>query len=226
MKASRIIIIAFCIFIVGGMLFLYMDARQHNKKTEKSITKKEYVLPPFSVVVAAEGSDLHLDYSNSYKIAVEYNNEKKTPVKLYTISHDTLYVYKGLRLFASCKNIKSIIGHHVFWMGVSDFASDSLTIKMTGGRIYCFNNTPENKKQISKDINVGVFATDSAYVEINNLNTNRLNLQLNNANVNFNSRTNRIQAKLVNQANLSIHSKQLLAIKIEKDTLSKVSLWD
>jgi len=226
MKASRIIIIAFCIFIVGGMLFLYMDARQHNKKTEKSITKKEYVLPPFSVVVAAEGSDLHLDYSNSYKIAVEYNNEKKTPVKLYTISHDTLYVYKGLRLFASCKNIKSIIGHHVFWMGVSDFAPDSLTIKMTGGRIYCFNNTQENKKQISKDINVGVFATDSAYVEINNLNTNRLNLQLNNANVNFNSRTNRIQAKLVNQANLSIHSKQLLAIKIEKDTLSKVSLWD
>ena len=226
MKASRIIIIAFCIFIVGGMLFLYMDARQHNKKTEKSITKKEYVLPPFSVVVAAEGSDLHLDYSNSYKIAVEYNKEKKTPVKLYTISHDTLYVYKGLRLFASCKNIKSIIGHHVFWMGVSGFAPDSLTIKMTGGRIYCFNNTPENKKQISKDINVGVFATDSAYVEINNLNTNRLNLQLNNANVNFNSRTNRIQAKLVNQANLSIHSKQLLAIKIEKDTLSKVSLWD
>ena len=129
MKASRIIIIAFCIFIVGGMLILYIDAWQHKKKSSNSITKKEYVLPSFNVVVAEQGADLHLYYSDSSKIAVEYIKEKKTPAKLYTVSHDTLYVYKGLRLFASCKNIRSIIGHNVFWMGVSNFEPDSLTIK-------------------------------------------------------------------------------------------------
>ena len=226
MKASRIIIIAFCIFIVGGMLMLYIDAKQHKKKTNNLTTKKEYVLPSFNVVVADEGSDLHLDYSDSNKITVEYIKEKKTPAKLYSVRHDTLYVYKGLRLFAGCKNIRSIIGHNVFWLGISNFEPDSLTIKMTGGKIYCFNNFTKAKKQISKNINVGVFASDSAYIELNNLNINRLTVQLNNANVNFNSRLNRLQAKLVNHANLSLNAKQLLDIKIEKDTLSKLSFWE
>ena len=225
MKASRIIIIAFCIFIVGGMLILYIDAKQHKKKTDNSITKKEYVLPSFNVVVAEQGTDLHLDYSDSNKIAVEYIKEKKTPAKLYTVSHDTLYVYKGLRLFASCKNIRSIIGHNVFWMGVSNFEPDSLTIKMTGGKIICSNNFSKAKKQISKNINVGVFASDSAFIELNNLNTNRLTVRLNNAEVDFNSRLNRLQAKLVNHAGLRMNAKQLLDIKIEKDTSSKLDFF-
>ena len=57
MKASRIIIISFCIFIVGGMLIMYIDARQHKKQTDNSISKKEYVLPSFNVVVAEQGID-------------------------------------------------------------------------------------------------------------------------------------------------------------------------
>jgi len=226
MKASRIIIIAFCIFIVGGMLFLYIDASQHKTKKNNFITLKEYVLPSFNVVVAEQGADLHMDYSENYKIAVEYNKEKKTPAKLYTISNDTLHVYKGLRLFVSCKNIKSIIGHNVFWIGASNFDPDSLTIKMTGGKIICFNDFTKTNKHIKKNINLGVFATDSAYIEINNLNTNRLALHLNNANVNFNSNLNSLHAKLLNHANLSLHAKKLLAIKIEKDTLSKINLMD
>ena len=226
MKASRIIIIAFCIFIVGGMLTLYIDAWQHKKKTDNSITRKEYVLPSFNVVVAEQGADLHLDYSNSNKIMVEYIKEKKTPAKLYTVSHDTLYVYKGLRLFAGCKNIRSIIGHKAFWMEISNFEPDSLTIKMTSGRIYCFNDVTRIKKQYKKDINVGIFATDSAYIELNNLNINRLTVRLNNAEVDFNSGLNRLQAKLVNHADLRLNAKQLLDVKIEKDTLSKISFWD
>jgi hypothetical protein len=226
MKASRIIIIAFCIFIVGGMLILYIDAWQHKKKTDNSITKKEYVLPSFNVVEAEQGADLHLGYSDSNKITVEYIKEKKIPAKLYTVSHDTLHVYKGLRLFAGCKNIRSIIGHKAFWMEISNFEPDSLTIKITGGRIIYSNNFSKAKKRISKNINVGVFATDSAYIELNNLNINRLNVRLNNAEVNSNSRLNRLQAKLVNHADLRLNAKQLLDSKIEKDTLSKISFWD
>ena len=226
MKASRIIIIAFCIFIVGGMFLMYMDALQHKTKTKNFITLKEYVLPSFSVVVAEQGSDLHLDYSNSYKIAVEYDKEKKSPAKLYTINHDTLYVYKGLRMFASCKNIKSIIGNNVSWMGVSNFEPDSLTIKMNGGRIYCSNDFSKDKKHIKKEINVGVFANDSAYIEINDMNTNRLTVRLNNADVSFNSSINCLLANLENHANLNLHTKQILAVKIDKDTLSKLNLRD
>jgi len=226
MKASRIIIIAFCIFIVGGMLIMYIDAKQHKKKTDNSITKKEYVIPSFNVVVAEVGADLHLDYSNSNKITVEYIKEKKTPAKLYTVSHDTLYVYKGLRLFAGCKNIRSIIGHNVFWMGISNFESDSLTIKMKGGRIICSNDYSKAKNLNFKNINLGVFASDSAYIEINNLNINRLTVRLNNAEVGFNSSLYRLQAKLLNHADLKLNAKQLLDIKVEKDTLSKLSFWD
>jgi hypothetical protein len=223
MKASRIIILAFCVFVVGGMLILYIDAKQHKKKTDNSITKKEYALPPFSVVIAEQGSDLHLDLSDKYKISVEYLKDKKVPAKLYTISHDTLHVYKGLRLFAGCKNIKSIIGYHPYWLGVSNFEPDSLTIKMTGGSIYFSNDFTTVKKHIAKHINVGVFATDSAYVEINSLNTNRLTLKLNNANANFNSSVSRVHAKLENHASLNLSSKQLLDIKVEKDTLSQLN---
>ena len=97
---------------------------------------------------------------------------------------------------------------------------------MTGGRIICSNNFSKTKKQIPKNINLGIFATDSANIELNNMNINRMNVRLNNAEVRFNSRLNRLQAKLVNHAYLRLNAKQLLDIKIEKDTLSKLSYWD
>ena len=58
MKTSNIIITAFAILIVGGMLFLFADSIKHKDEEKNKISYKEYPLPSFKVIVAEEASDI------------------------------------------------------------------------------------------------------------------------------------------------------------------------
>lgn len=223
MKTSNKIIIAFASFIVAGMLILFADAKQHQKKQKAAITFKEYALPAFSVVVAEKGSDIHFDKSDSTFIKVEYLKEKTTPKKLYEVKNDTLYVYGGLRTFVKCPNFKSLIGNKPFWVGLKNFLPDTLTIRIYGGRLnfntYDFTKT----KAIQKPINLSVLATDSAYLNIKNLQLQNLTIALNNANIDISCPTKNARIKLENKANVDCYD-NFENLTIQKDTSSSIRM--
>jgi hypothetical protein len=147
MKKSNIILLAFGLFLVGGMLTLYIDSVQHHNQTNQgtSMTKK-VDLPAFSVIVAEKGSDLHIQQSDSNLLAIEYFKDNKIPSKLYTLSGDTLHVYAGLRLFVKCRNLHSVIGNSHKWVGINRFDAEVLHVKMHGGELN-INNEVNFAKQ-------------------------------------------------------------------------------
>jgi len=223
MKTSNIIITAFAILIVSSMLFLFIDAKDHKKKMENNFTYKEYPLHSFKVVVAEKGSDLHIDRSESTIIKIEFAKDKKKPSKLYKVSNDTLYVYGGLKMFVTCKNVTAIIGNKPFWVGVNNFAPDSLTIRMNGGQL-AFNVYVEKTYKINqKLINLGIIANDSASIEIKNAILNNLTVRSDNAVVTNFCNIKRLNAKLINKAGfISLDSIESSIIK--KDISSQVQI--
>jgi len=223
MKTSNIIIIAFAILIVSGMLFLFADSKKYKEEEKNKISFKEFSLSQFDVIVAEKGSDVHIDRSDSTKIKIEYVRGKKTPSKLYEVINDTLHVYGGLRTFVKCKQITQIISKKTFWVGVGNFAPDSLIIKMNGGQL-CFNN--ESKKTYrfnAKAFNVRIAANDSASVNISNARLGNLSVTLNNAKVINNCDVTNVNAKLSNKAAF-ISLDNIGKLIVEKDIACQVRI--
>jgi hypothetical protein len=238
MKTSNIIKIAFATFVVGGILTLFVDGKQNRRTNENDFLKnkrivysekdanfsyKEFPLQAFSVVVAENGSDLHVDQSDSQTIKVQYDVKKSTPAKLYEIKNDTLHIYKGLRLFVKCKNLNVIIGNKPFWVGVNNFTPDSLSIKMSGGSLF-FNSYGYDKTKASKKlINIGVVANDSAYVQINNIQLKNITVKLNNAEMNMYCSAKSSNVKLENHAKYFSFD-NFEKFTIENDTTCKLNI--
>lgn len=221
MKTSNIIIVAFATFVLGGMLIKYVDAKQHKTiKAEDNFTEKEYPLPAFSVVVAEVGSDLHLDQSDSRLIKVQYDKRKKTPTKLYVVKNDTLHIYKGLRMFVKCKNLTSFIGNKPFWVGVDNFNSDSMTIKMNGGEVFL---TYDKHKGSKKFANMSIIANDSAKVHINDIPLRNLSVKSNNAKVTIYCSAKFANVTLTNSATVS-GLININNITVQKDSTCRLTL--
>jgi len=229
MKKSNIILIAFGLFLVGGMLALYVDSIYHIDEKNQEITKnKEVLLPPFSVIVAEKGSDLHIEQSDTNKITIEYFPDIKIPSNLYAVSGDTLYTYSGLRLFVKCRELNAIIGKKHKWIGINDLLTDYLTIRMSGGEMY-FNNEMLNAKDSKgkkspKFVNINIVARDSAYINIYNAYINNLDLQADSASIRTECRINNLNVKLIHKSKLEMLSNAGL-FKIEKDSTSQYSAW-
>ncbi len=219
MKTSNIIIIAFAIFILAGMLILFVDSKQHKKKSAENISLKEFALPAFSVVVAEKGSDLHLNYSDSTFIEVEYLKDKPVPEKIYKISNDTLYVYGGLRTFVKCKEVKTFVGNNAKWTGITSSLFDSLTVKISGGWLQISNNSTKETEKQDTFKHLSIYA-NTGYVNIQNLNLENLSLVLDSALVDINSYAKFAQIKLSNNAKVNCFNK-LGTLTVEKDSTSE-----
>jgi len=220
MKTSNIIIIAFATFIIGGMLYLSVDAKNHKKCNIKieTVYTKEFPLSEFSVIVAEKGSDLHIDPSDITKMTVEYIKGKKAPSKMYEVVNDTLHVYGGLRTFVQCNKIATIIGNKPFWVGVNNFTPDSLSVKVHGGSIYVDNSGTKEKS-----LNIGIIATDSAYVEISNAKLHNLSVISDNAQVRNNCNVNSANVRLLHKAKFSSIDR-ISTLLVKKDTSCRVEI--
>lgn len=135
MKISRIIIIAFTVFVVGSLLVLYVDSKNHKNESRNDTVLRSSPLQDFSVLVAEDSSDIHLNQAATNTIAVEFLKDKVVKKQMYKLTNDTLYVYGGLRTFVDCKKVKSIIVHKTFWLGINSFQLDSLNLDVTGGQV-------------------------------------------------------------------------------------------
>lgn len=222
MKTSNKIIVAFATFILGGMLLLFVDAKQNKIKMANDLTFKEYSLPAFSVVVAENGSELHVDQSESRIIKVQYNKNKHTPIKLYEVTNDTLHIYSGLCLFVKCPKISAIIGNKPLWVGVNNFSPDSITIKMNGGKLF-WNDYDYKPKKIEGIVNIGLITNDSAYVQIRNIKLLNISVKSNNSEVNILSSPKYSTFKLENHSKIFCYD-SFDKLTVKKDTTSKLSI--
>lgn len=223
MKTSNIIISAFAILIVGGMLFLFADSKKHKDEEKNKISYKEYPLPAFKVIVAEYHSDIHVDRSDSTLMSIEYVKGVKTPAKLYEVINDTLHVYSGLRAFIKCKQISQIIGKKHWWINVSHFEPDSLTVNVTGGRFIYDSDKEKRSTKNEKIVNISITANDSARVDLYNSKLRNLTIKSNNAFVNNYCDTKRLSVTLTHNARLYSKDENGV-ISIEKDTTSRVSI--
>lgn len=221
MKTSNIIIIAFAVFILGSTIFLFADSKNHKNETRSDAVLKSSPLQDFSVVVAEESSDIHLNQATTNSIAVEFLKDKVQNKQMYKLVNDTLYVYGGLRTFVTCKNVKSIILNKAFWVGLNGFKQDSLNLNAKGGRIVFESNDVK--------MNIGSMqlnASDSASVEMYyNLRVGDLRVDAtDNVNLSFLGVYKSADVKIKNMTQLTFNSAPL-KLKMDRDESSKVNIY-
>lgn len=221
MKTSNIIIIAFAVFILGSTIFLFADSKNHKNETRSDAVLKSSPLQDFSVVVAEDSSDIHLNQATTNSIAVEFLKDKVLKKQMYKLVNDTLYVYGGLRTFVTCKNVKSIILNKAFWVGVNGFQQDSLNINVNGGRIVFESN--DVKMNIgSMQLNV----SDTASVEMYyNLRVGDLRVDAtDNVNLIFLGVYKSADVKIKNMTQLTFNNAPL-KLKLDRDESCKVNIY-
>jgi len=224
MKTSNIIIIAFVIFIIGGMLFLFVDSKKHKEDAKNNILFKKFALPAFSVVVAEKGSNFRIERSNSMSIKVEYSKNTILPKNLYTVINDTLHIYCGLWISVKCKQITAIIGNNPAWVSVSNFTPDSLTIKMNGGKLnYNVYRSNKETKFNQKLFNLDIIANDSARIVIDNARFLRLSIKSDNAKIINNCCVKYANATLSNKAEF-LSLDKITNLVVEKDSSCHVQI--
>jgi len=222
MKNSNIIIIAFAVFILGSTIFLFVDSKNHKNETRTDAVLKSSPLQSFSVIVAEESSDIHLNQSGKNEITVEFLKDKVVKKQMYKLVNDTLYVYGGLRAFVTCKNVKSIIVNKAFWIGVSNFQLDSLNFNVKGGHVV-FTANEKNKMSIGlMHLNV----SDSANVEMyHNLRVGDLRVDAtDNVNLSFLGIYKSADVKIKNMTQLTFNSAPL-KLKLDRDESCKVNIY-
>jgi len=218
MKTSNIIITAFAILLVGSMFFLFADTVKHTKDEIAKISFKEYpISKSFKVIVAEKGSDVNIVRSGTTSMRIEYITGKKVPAKMYEVINDTLFVYGGLRTFVKCDNITTVIGKHQWWFGVYEFAPELIKLRMTGG-----TGTYSNEGIEAKPFDIDLTVTDSASIEIKNVNLRNLNLTVDRATVNLDCHIKNIAGNIKGHSTLhGIQSAQ--NITLQRDTTSSFS---
>ena len=215
MKTSNIIITAFAILLVGSMFFLFADTVKHTKNEIAKISFKEYPLPTnFKVIVAEKGSDVNIVRSDTTSMRIEYITGKKVPAKLYEVINDTLHVYSGLRTFVKCDNITTVIGKHQWWFGVYKFSPELIKLRLTGGTA-TYSNLGIEEKPFDIDLAV----SDSASIEVRNVNLKNLNVTVDRATVNLDCHIKNIVGNIKGHSTLhGIQSAQ--NITLQRDSTS------
>ena len=221
MKISNIIITAYVVLVIGSLLVLFVDSKYHKNNEPANTEMKTYPLGNFSVVVAEQGSDVHLDQADSLKIEVEYIKNQPAPNQLYKLSNDTLYVFGGLRTFVKCKHVKSIISHKTHWLGVSNFSADSLQLDINGGHVY-FGGEGDKNIEIKKLI---VNASDTADIETYNLTSEKLVLKASNkCYLRFYGNYKSADVDIKEQTELQI-TKNIMSLNLVKDDKSNINVY-
>ena len=170
MKKSNIILIAFAGFIVGSTLLLFIDGKKHkNDKPDKGFKEITYQqAPAFSVIVTEKDADVHIDFSETAQIGVEFPGKKKD-FSLFRTQGDTLFVKGGLRTFVKCPKLTTLICRHSFWVGVSVYNADTLRANAAGGQLHFYTaDNIDEVKGIGKIVKPTLIlrATDKANVNL------------------------------------------------------------
>lgn len=146
MKTSNYIAISFLIFLFGGILLLFVGAKNYEANEIASTLTHVKKTASFSVVVAEPGAYLVLKNGREFSISQKYKKDTASNFAPFEVRNDTLFIsginLKKLKLgeFIApevyCKNVKSIIGKENSNIQLESYYVDSLNISMKKSRMY------------------------------------------------------------------------------------------
>lgn len=218
MKTSNIIIIAFVVFMLGSTITLFVDAKNHKSAEKRNNINHSYPLPDFSVVVASDSADMHIEQANRCEVMVELIKDKQVPAHLYEVRNDTLFIKGGLRTFVKCEKIHSLIIDRAFWVGGHDLSRDSLSVNMRGGHLELYNFN------VKSPVALRMYLTDSATLEVSQMNLRCFDLTADYSKINLNGKLHLVKATLSHKARLELnHAPEQIVMM--RDTTSYINIY-
>jgi len=235
MKTSNYIIIAFFIFLFGGVFVLFLTSKYHKEELPQW-KADEKPLDNFSVIVAESGAKFQVFFGETPKMEIRYKlPDTLSYPKLY-VRNDTLFMFpwegkiqskkfdKGIviqydNVNVYAKQIKSIIGKENSRVKLYKFSPDTLNIEANGSKIYCNFQKSANPKGL-----LNIKATGMAYVQVNDFNGKKLNPNLTQSELKLhNSTVQTLTGSMVKSSAFRSH-RAIHTVNLETDSTSTYHL--
>ena len=235
MKTSNYIIIAFFIFLFGGVFVLFLTAKYHAPEKPQWKTG-EKPLNDFSVVVAEPGAIFQVKIGKTTKIQINYKLPDTLSYPKSYVRNDTLFmfpldgkiqnkkfdkgpVFRHNNIIVHAKQIRSIIGKENSRVELYELSPDTLNIDANESKIYCNFQKSEKPKGL-----LNIKAVGMSYVLVNDLSVNNLNLRLTQSELRLqNSTVQTLTGSMVRYSILRSY-RTIHTVNLETDTTSTYNL--
>ncbi|MDR2628061.1 MAG: hypothetical protein LBC40_08530 [Dysgonamonadaceae bacterium] len=209
MKTSNYIVIAFVVFIIGGILVLFITDKNHEEKC----LSDTYPLDGFSVIVAEPGARFQVRNEAKDFIELCAMGEKKVPVDLYRIDNDTLFLssnsiaWKTVTVF--CSGLSSINAKDSSRVLLKDFRSGNLHIEADRAHVSIeYSHLPD----------VSIIAGNESHIKIQNTKASSTDIHGNHSFVYlYSSAIDSLSVTLMNKTSFSAYDNRINTMLIRKD---------
>ncbi len=225
MKTSNYITIAYFIFLFGGVLTLFIAAKNNSESNfDQKYAFLEKPLDAFSVLIVEPGAELRLRYGEPSTMKLIYPIGDTITLPPFTVRNDTLFVssnpdnkmHGSVDLYCnSLKSIQEKSGAKV-WIE-KEFQADTLLVNLEGAEFSYFAERGSPKR-----VTLTLTANRSE-ISIGETNFDHLDIQLNESKMNvWNNSINNLTGSITNNSNLNIV--RFKKISLEVDETSKYQL--
>lgn len=232
MKTSNYILIAFFVFLFGGIFLLFLTSK-HHKAEVPQWKSSEKPLDDFSVVVAEPGARFQVKIGDTTKLQINYKLPDTLSYPKSYVRNDTLFMFpwegkiqskqldKGLiirynNMIVYARQLHSIIGKENSDIELYELTPDTLNINANRSRIICIYQKPERPKGLTN-----IIASGKSYIKIDNLSVQNVKLDLTQSHLIFiNSTIKKLTGPITNHSILAIQ-KLIPKINLDMDSTSK-----
>ena len=228
MKTSNFILIAFFIFLFGGVFVLFLAAKIHQGGSDRGLFAEEKKLEPFSVVVAEPGASFHLRDAEYPRMRCYYQKPDTCNFLKYGIRNDTLFVFAQSGIVKPrlpheiyVRNIKSIVAKENSYMNLQEFVADTLIVKLNNAALDAYFDKTKNHTS-----SLSILAISSK-IYLTGINADNLNIQLNETTLNaWNNSIVNISGSLTDHSSLSIDAMKKFSFEVDSTSTYHLNKYD
>jgi hypothetical protein len=228
MKTSNYIIIAFFVFLFGGVFVLFLSSKIHQGDSDSGVYSEEKKLEPFSVVVAEPGAEFHLRNAEYPRMRSFYQKPDTCGFLEYGIRNDTLFVFaisgnKQPRLPHEiyARNLKSIVAKENSYISLQEFQADTLIVNLNNAVLDAFFDQTKNH---ASSLSIQAI---SSKINLTRINVDNLNIQLNETTLNaWNNSIVGISGSLTDHSSLSVDAMNKINVEVDSTSTYHLNKYD
>jgi hypothetical protein len=236
MKTSNYILIAFFVFLFGGVLILFIASKAHKKEEPKWFEEKK-PLDSFSVVVAEPGSEFNVRFGENPQIEAVNILPDSIRFPKSIVRHDTLFIFPPIAKLKSKKlkngavlkypnlitiysgEIRSIVCKKNALIELREIMCDTFNISSEGGKIYAY--FPKSGNSLSL---LNLHLEGKSYLQLNDFKMKTLKVQMNQSELRIqNSNIDTLSGSMVNNS-IFRSFRNIQSIHLETDSTSIYTL--
>jgi hypothetical protein len=226
MKTSNYIIIAYLTCLFGGIFVLFLAAKVDSTHFENpSLETLEQPLGSFSMVVAESGAKIKLKQGTTSKIMTAFPKGKASKLPPFIVRNDTLFVGADPNndqqptAQITYRQINGIFGEEQSRIDLDQFATDTFSITIRAGKLFCFSNYPKPVKS-----NLNIKASKGAYIQIHSSKIQDLNLSIDHSELNIqNTNIDKLSGTMNNGSKFTNFA-SIYKLNLEVDSTSTYSM--